>query len=282
MSHSDSDRTTRGNSKTDNLLASLTTAVKETNKNVNDMRAELKTKISDLETKFLDKFVQMDEKIDAKLQQFSITMNAKIADIQKQHDVNLSHFTAGCTAVSLQCNKNSKRLDTIELKDNPFEIDVIISGIIYIDGEDLLGIIQKICAVVECKHTALTLIKDIFRTSSPIAGKPGLIILKFNTKYLKKQFMIAYSKHKSLCLKDIGFHSEGRIYINDSLSPENRIMFNNARKLVKNNALSGAMIKRGTIFIKKIQCEDYTKCTPEQLTELINESGATSSDFYKQ
>ena len=82
--------------------------------------------------------------------------------------------------------------------------------------------------------------------------KPGPppIIVKFVRRDTKDAFFHARMKLKEITTKTLGFPSEKRMYISESLSPTNRELFNEAYKLKKDLDYKFLWTLNGRVFLR--------------------------------
>lgn len=106
----------------------------------------------------------------------------------------------------------------------------------------------------------------MFRPSNKNSG--DIIIAKFKNRISKKIFIISYFKYKKLCLNDLDFNSDKRIFINDSLPKPKRVLFAEARKLLNNHLIKAAVIKRGEVMVKIEEGDELVICTHELISSL--------------
>ena len=93
------------------------------------------------------------------------------------------------------------------------------------------------------------------RTSSP------LIILRFNYLWAKNNFLDAYYKKKDLNLKDIGFKTARRIYVNESLTMSNRETFKLALQLKKSGKILRCFTRQGLVYLQESETSNSIRVT---------------------
>ncbi|XP_061729036.1 uncharacterized protein LOC133533971 [Cydia pomonella] len=57
--------------------------------------------------------------------------------------------------------------------------------------------------------------------------------MAFNNRFTKENYIAASRRHGSLSLKDIGYHGDGKIYVNDHLTLHNKALLREAKILAK-------------------------------------------------
>ncbi|KAL0849946.1 hypothetical protein ABMA28_011869 [Loxostege sticticalis] len=77
------------------------------------------------------------------------------------------------------------------------------------------------------------------------------IIVNFNNRYLKENFVACARAHKSISAIELGFGSESKIFVNDHLTIENKILLNKAKKEAKDRGYSFVWVKNCKILLRK-------------------------------
>lgn len=89
---------------------------------------------------------------------------------------------------------------------------------------------------------------------------PPIIIVNFVASWEKISFMRLYFKHANLDIKEIGYKTNGRIYISDNLTGNNYAIFRKAKELQKS----------GDVFaVKTVDGQIYVVRSPSDIPELI-------------
>lgn len=76
-----------------------------------------------------------------------------------------------------------------------------------------------------------------------------IILVKFISPNDKVKFIEKYLAHKSLCLKDVGFQSEQRIFIKENLTPHNYKIFQACASAKRNNQVSKFHTRDGICYV---------------------------------
>lgn len=129
--------------------------------------------------------------------------------------------------VALEDDLNEKnqwmRLNNVEIKGVPLK-----------DRENLLDIVSKLGTKIMCPVSKSN-INFVARVPSRESGnsrtKP--IIVSFLNRYLKEDFVAAARSMKTLCPADIDLEGTNRIYINDHLTVQNKILLSKVKTLAK-------------------------------------------------
>lgn len=144
--------------------------------------------------------------------------------------------------------------------------DMVISGIPYLSGENLMDTYHNICNAIG-HVSSPNEINNIFRLPGTSTITP--IIVKFCTYIGKRNFSEKYFKTKNLSLRAVRIESNNRIYINDYLIPAYRTLWKECLDLKKRGQFSKVGIRSGFIIVKQPGEVAATKITSaEDLTKL--------------
>lgn len=130
--------------------------------------------------------------------------------------------------------------------------DLMIYGIPKSPNEDLHHIFEKICGSIGYVQKDFTL-QAIFRinnTKNSTKSKFAPIIAKFISASAKSDFYVRYIKFKILNLSHIGFKSDDRIFVQESLSSIHAEIFRLAMQHKKNNNISSVYTHNGFVCVK--------------------------------
>ena len=93
------------------------------------------------------------------------------------------------------------------------------------------------------------------------------IIIKFNSRRKRNEI---YGKRKNLkdkTVKELGFDSENKIYINESLTQKNGDLLKNTRKLKESKQLKHIWTKNGSIFVR--ETDDADTYNIKSITDIL-------------
>lgn len=162
---------------------------------------------------------------------------------------------------------------------------LIVSGLPYVENEDLCKIFENIAMVIGCgssvagayrAKTSNTITttnaadSSLSNNSTSVASSSCIpndftrraksskgilsppIIIKFDTSEKRFDFYQHYFKFKQLNLKHIGFNTASRIYINELLTKKNSEIFRMVRNLKARDIISRYHTSRGVVYVYKI------------------------------
>lgn len=131
------------------------------------------------------------------------------------------------------------RLNNIEIKGVPFK-----------KSENLFDIIEKLGVSINYK-VAKVQINYVSRIPT-YSGNEKSIVVSFLNRYVKEDFVASARLLKSLSAADIGFkNDQGRIYVNDHLSPEYKKLLTRTKQRAKEKSYQFTWVKFSKIHVRK-------------------------------
>ncbi|CAB3243681.1 unnamed protein product [Arctia plantaginis] len=192
---------------------------------INDIKSDislLKTSVEDFSTKFKD----LDDRVRAVegTKDEVLEMKSRLEGIEN----------------SLNERDQWMRLNNVEIKGVPLR-----------DRENLVDVVSRIASRIQYPITKHN-INFVVRVPSS-EGRVKPIIVSFLNRYLKEDFVAAARACKNLCAADINLEGTSRIYINDHLTVQNKLLLNKAKKLAKEYDFEFIWVKNCKIFARKNQ-----------------------------
>lgn len=131
--------------------------------------------------------------------------------------------------------------------------DLIVSGIPFVVGEDLLCYFHTWCKTFGYSQSEFPLV-DVRRLHKGTftAGNVYTILVQFAITGQRNDFYTRYLRSRSLSLLGLGFSTDKRIFINENLGPAVRNLRSKALQLKKDGKLRGVFTRNGILFVKKI------------------------------
>ncbi|KAL4707987.1 hypothetical protein ACJJTC_010603 [Scirpophaga incertulas] len=188
---------------------------------------EIKEEIADLKGRFSEKIEKLDKRVH--------TIETTLKEIPALKD----------RITSLEEDLNDKnqwlRSNNVEIKGVPMK-----------DRENLLEIVTSIGNKIMYPVTRPS-INFAVRVPSHNSGgdKTKPIIVSFLNRYLKEDFVAAARSFKTLRPVDIGLVGTGRIFVNDHLTVQNKLLLSKAKSLAKENDFDYVWVKNTKIFVRK-------------------------------
>lgn len=196
------------------------------------------------------------ERIEKKIETCNATLEKRMSNIEDK-----------LTAVREECIEKTNKLEETVLTvrneiDHAVEIayrieknkDLVISGIPFRSQENLADIYHKIVQSIGYNENRVPLANLQRMVRVPIAsGSSPLILCEFSFRQERNESYRLYLSKRSLCLRDIGFESDNRIYINENLTKIARQIRAEAIKLKKLGRLDNVSTRNGIVYIKRKQ-----------------------------
>lgn len=130
-------------------------------------------------------------------------------------------------------------------------IDIL--GIPITDNENLINIIEKISDIIGFQFNKNMLdICHRIPSRRLMQNKTSPIICKFVRRFDKYEFLKLKKQSGDILTSDLGLLGKAdKIYINETLSMENRFLFKEAKKLQKENKIKYVWSSNGKVLVRK-------------------------------
>lgn len=209
-------------------------------------------------SEMLNKIQQMFEasnaKIEAKIDASISRVEQRITCVEKQFSSfrldctdNINKLAAAVTEVRVGLTSTAQRLDRLE-KSN----DLLISGVPYVANESLQQLFRNLSTCLAYSDTDMPLV-DLRRLSRlPITtGSSPPIVCQFAIRNARDEFFRRYLKTRNLSLRNVGFDSDQRVYMNENLTPHARNIRTEAIKMKKDGVLLKVFTRNGVVYIQR-------------------------------
>lgn len=212
--------------KIDNMETSLSTMIREVN---DGMDKRLTTFAADIDQRFNDVVASINRKCEESLAKLSNDVKNRVDELRAVHEFRLD------------------KLERLSL-----EKDLIITGVPVENDDNPIGIIGEICAALNCNlnqrdFSAVYRLKS--NRTSTNAKQSVPIVAKLYDNWAKHELMSCYFKRMNLSLKDIGFKSTSRIFINENLTQSNREIFKLASEAKKAGHIVKFFTRNGLVHV---------------------------------
>lgn len=150
--------------------------------------------------------------------------------------------------------------------------NVQINGVPYKEGENLFSVIAKLAGASKFQINPATDIDFITRVAikSSDAKSPKPIIVKFQTRYKKDDFLAAVRKAGGIKASDIGFVGSGnRIYANDHLSSYYKNLLKLTKSRCKDKNYAYVWVRNCTIMVRRTDKSPVLHITSEEALKNI-------------
>lgn len=128
-----------------------------------------------------------------------------------------------------------------------------LKGIPQSQNENLLNIISSIGTTINYPVNR-TQINFVTRIPSKDNTQPKPIIVAFNSRYVKEDFIAAArikSKEVKLNANTFGFKSNNLVFVNDHLTPSNKDLLTKTKKAAKDKGFLYSWVKHAKIYVRK-------------------------------
>lgn len=167
-------------------------------------------------------------------------------------------------------NTVSKMRDTLTLIQDDLHIkeqlarcnNVEIKGIPFKKSENLFNIIYKIAEAVQTPIRKED-INYVARVPNPQGDSQKNIIVALHNRYTKEEF-IAAARKKGRLLKDLGFSSDLKYFVNDHLTLHNKALLKEAKKLASVHNFRYVWVKHCQILVRKSDTSQIFRIKNEQ------------------
>lgn len=131
-----------------------------------------------------------------------------------------------------------------------------LKGVPQKTNENLFEVLSRIGVVVS-NAVARDKINFIARVPTREEGRIKPIIVSFNSRYDKENFVAAARAFGNLSVSDIGFGGKDRIFVNDHLTINQKQLLTLAKKLVKEKAYKFCWVKHGKIMVRRNETSPF-------------------------
>lgn len=129
--------------------------------------------------------------------------------------------------------------------------ELIISGVPFQNNESLASIFLKISLSIGYSEDSSPFVELKRLARHPItSGATPSILCQFAHRLTRNEFYRRYLAEHNLCLRNIGFDSEDRVYVNENLTSNARAIRTEAIKQKKIGRLLSVTTRDGIIFVK--------------------------------
>lgn len=216
-----------------------------------EIRSALTTKIEESMHSHISHFNEITIKIEANTNSINVligNLSTKINELGDRVSLLEDNSKTKCTELETQVMNRlaiiDDKLEHMERKEKTS--DLIINNIPKVNGENLYKMFEDISAAINLSDCPPVL--SIFRIPSAKSSAP--IIAKFPNAIWRQTFFSAYIRSKNLNLTHLGFKTPTRVYINESLTKRNLVIFSKALLLKKKGLINYVSTHNGLVYVK--------------------------------
>lgn len=235
-----------------NKMDSLSNTMSAVNNRLNDridgLESSLCAKINDVKLDFDKRITLLSADVDKRLDETLIQSNRKCEDATTKVYANFSQHLDEIR----DCH--DLRLDKLERLS--LDKELIITGVPMESNDNPWSVLGDICKAMNCNLNERDF-TAVFRLKSKNgnSNRSVPIVVKVYDNIVKQEFLSCYFKRANLNLKDIGFQTSARIFVNESLTKSNREIFNLAAEAKKSNKIVKLFTRNGLVHIQRCENE---------------------------
>lgn len=254
----------------DRKLRSTNTTAKQSNSgndmSVGDLANLMKSQFSSFQRTTRDDIKALGDKL-----------SSEMAKLKKDLTFDIEQLRVECKRTcddlaSTIKNDNKKTAQALEISTRTN--DLIVSGVPFVQGEDLLSYYKKWCLSLGYNESCFPTV-DIRRLMGKniVNGSSPIIMIQFALLVQRNDFYSRYLGTRSMKFSDIGFSVNKRIFINENLGPLGRDLRSKALQCKKDGKLQSVFTRNGTIYVKRSGTDQGVAVwTSVDLEKILNSS----------
>lgn len=245
------------NSEIKEMLLSLSKKMDTLQDSMSDIDIKLNKKIENLEGTMSSRINEVKLELEKRIETVNNNTKQQLANADAEAKLTCDRIATGAMAKVLERVDELRmhhegRIDRLERYS--MEKDIIISGIPMDSNDEPFAILGDICNALNCRlkpddFSSAFRLRNTGSKSKNSRSVP--IVARVQDEWAKQEIMGAYFKKKNLNLKDIGFKTGTRIYINERLTSTNREIFNRANEAKKAKFIYRFYTRRGLVHIQQ-------------------------------
>lgn len=228
---------------TRNLEHELGTSIELCHKTISDLRQTI-----ELQSESLNKYKDLYDKLYVEHNKLQL----KVIDLENRYDDSEQY----------------SRLNTVEINGIPEQMN-----------ENLLGLIQKVGNCLDLQINEDT-VDACHRLGSKRVGeeRPRGIVVKFTRRIIKDELLTKRRVKRNLNTSDMDLPGPARVvYINESLTPTRRRIFNEVRVIKKEKGFTFVWVRNGKILVRPSEGDKVTVVTNWSDVEKLRKLPAIAS-----
>lgn len=150
-----------------------------------------------------------------------------------------------------QCNAIQLKVDDFEQRSRMNNVEIV--GVPEKQNENLLNLITKQLSNIIQYPIVEQDIDTIHRVASfdHNTTRPKNIIVRFVSQLKKENFLASARKNKNLTANNLNFAEANKIFLNDHLSPKNKLILRQVRESARDNSFKYVWVRQCKIFTRK-------------------------------
>lgn len=185
--------------------------------------------------------------------------HANVSDV-KQLITNQDMKIANCEEELGRVKEENQRLSG-ELKRMTQEVrdleqyshrnNLLLYGIPEEKNENIHHVLRRLAATLQFESWSTSRIDAVHRMGKATQSQPRPIIIKFVSRLDRDDFLNKRKVRRNLRATDLGFSSENPIYINESLTPANRVLLKMTRDAAKKKGYDHVWTANCSIYVRR-------------------------------
>lgn len=219
---------------------------KKTQAEESDVLSRIEIKFSELNNTFKSEIrdlVKTVEYLSLKIDDYELkfkNMEKKITELEKINENNMSQKKDFFELqAKVEASEQYARVNNIE-----------IIGIPEKNQENLMDVLKKIYTELKVEMPKHIEYASRVTPREKIEGRPRNVVVKLERRQHKDDIIAAIRKRKGLTAEDINMHGGHNIFINEHLSPKNKLLYKKVREFSKEQKYKFCWIKNCKIFLR--------------------------------
>lgn len=240
-------------------MDALTVSVAENNVAINNIDERLSKKIESLELSVAESVLKVKCDVDAQLANFATDFDQRLTQLATTTQMSCEFNAKACQVISsnLADVESAYEFRFNKMERELLRNELIVTGVPVTYGESMYDIIGDMVNALQSDITASDVVssyrlparKTDSRTSHN-DRRPAPIVLKLTSDWAKQNILSKYFKMKNLNASDFGHQSKSRVYVNESLTMHNRVIFKAASEAKKSKLISKCYTRNGIVQIQ--------------------------------
>lgn len=244
----------------------------------------LSSRIDSLQTSLLTTINGVKEELNGNIQAVATSTNTRFDAVGNTFNL----LEGRCDQIMGTVNDNATVFESRigKLERQSLMNEIIVAGVPIEKRRTPDDIVADICEALQCdlrQSDFASIFRIPHRKRTEQSGDESQrtlsppIILRFNYLWAKNCFLDAYFKKKDLNLKDIGFKTARRIYVNESLTAMNRQIFTLALQLKKSGHIFRCFTRQGLVHVQESSTTNTIRVLNKQDLDIFRTEPVSNS-----
>lgn len=241
---------------------------------LNDTVKDNSNAIKDIDTRLTAKIEKLESSVADRINSVKSEMESRMVSISTDIKNRCIHFNeTTSTKIDIIHQDTGARFNNLERE--LLRNEIIVTGVPASHGEIVIDIVGEICNAINSNINGTDIV-SAFRLPSTKTNNgrhrngrsiehSSPIIVRLASDWAKQNFISCYFKRKDLNTRDLGYQSNARIYVNESLTKHNRAIFKAATEAKRSKSIIKCYTRNGIVHIQlqedgkifRINCIDH-------------------------